>query len=144
MSYQSWIYQTWDQNMYPEMLHGENNPMMTSPNFPRCWPFLAENSQVTGEFPSQRPVTRSFDVFFDLHLNKRLRKQSRRRWFEAPSRSLWRHCNLMVTTYIPLGSGYDITKYLFGMIPHNSLECWPSSITSWLCRRCWARRRIYM
>ena len=32
------------------------------------------NSQVNGEFPSQRPVTRSFDVFFDLHLNKRLSK----------------------------------------------------------------------
>ena len=31
---------------------------------------------VTGEFPSQRPVTRSFDVFFDLRLNKRLSKQS--------------------------------------------------------------------
>ena len=30
------------------------------------------NSPVTGEFPSQRPVTRSFDVFFDLRLNKRL------------------------------------------------------------------------
>ena len=26
-------------------------------------------------------------------LNKRLIKQSRRRWFEIPSRSLWRHCN---------------------------------------------------
>ena len=33
------------------------------------------NSSVTGEFPSQRPVTRSFDVFFDLRLNKRLSKQ---------------------------------------------------------------------
>ena len=28
-----------------------------------------------GEFPAQRPVTRSFDVFFDLRLNKILRKQ---------------------------------------------------------------------
>ena len=28
------------------------------------------NSLVTGEFPSQRPVTRSFDVFCDLRLNK--------------------------------------------------------------------------
>ena len=27
------------------------------------------------EFASQRPVMRSFDVFFDLHLNKRLNKQ---------------------------------------------------------------------
>ena len=33
-----------------------------------------ENSPVNGEFPSQGPVTRSFDVFFDLRLNKRLSK----------------------------------------------------------------------
>ena len=32
----------------------------------------AENSPVPGEFPTQRPVTRSFDIFFDLHPNKRL------------------------------------------------------------------------
>ena len=36
----------------------------------------AGNSPVTGEFPAQRPVTRSFDVSFDLRLNKRLSKQS--------------------------------------------------------------------
>ena len=30
----------------------------------------AGNSPVTSEFPSQRPVTRSLDVFFDLRLNK--------------------------------------------------------------------------
>ena len=53
----------------------------------------AGNSPVTGEFPTQRPVTRSFDVFFDLRVNKRLNKQSRGWWFETPSRSLWRHCN---------------------------------------------------
>ena len=53
----------------------------------------AGNSLVTGEFPSQRPVSRSFDVFFDLHLNKRLSKQSRCWWFKTPSRSLWHHCN---------------------------------------------------
>ena len=34
----------------------------------------AGNSPVPGEFPTQRPVTRSFDVFFDLRLNKRLSK----------------------------------------------------------------------
>ena len=49
--------------------------------------------QVTGGFPSQRPVRRIFDVVFDLHRSKRLSKQSRRRWFEKPSRSLWRHFN---------------------------------------------------
>ena len=48
---------------------------------------------VTGEFPSQRPMTQSFDVFFDLHLDKRLSKQSWGRWFETPSHSLWRHRN---------------------------------------------------
>ena len=53
----------------------------------------AGNSPVTGEFPSQRPVARSFYVFFDLCLNKRLSKQSWRRWFETLSRSLWRHHN---------------------------------------------------
>ena len=52
----------------------------------------AGKSPVTDELPSQRPVARSFDVFFDLRLNKRLSKQSRRRWFETPSRSLWRRC----------------------------------------------------
>ena len=50
----------------------------------------AGNWPVTGEFPAQRPVTRSFDVFFDLHPNKRLSKQSWGWWFETP---LWRHTN---------------------------------------------------
>ena len=53
----------------------------------------AGNSLVTGEFLSQRSVTRSFDVFFDLHLNKQLSKQSWRLWCETLLRSLWRHCN---------------------------------------------------
>ena len=53
------------------------------------------NSLVTGEFSSQRPVTRSLEVFFDLHLNKQLRKQSWGWRFETPSCSLWHHCNEM-------------------------------------------------
>ena len=51
--------------------------MMTSSNGnifrvtgPLCGEFTGP-----GEFPTQRPVTRSFDVFFDLGLNKRLSKQ---------------------------------------------------------------------
>ena len=39
--------------------------------------FCVGNSPVTGEFPAQKPVTRSFDVFFDPRQNKRLSKQSR-------------------------------------------------------------------
>ena len=55
----------------------------------------AWNSPVPGEFPAQRPVARSFDVFFDLHPNKRLSKQSRGWWFETPSCPLWRHHNVL-------------------------------------------------
>ena len=32
------------------------------------------NSPVAGEFPSQQPVARSFDDYFDLRLNKLLSK----------------------------------------------------------------------
>ena len=48
------------------------------------------NPPFTGGFPSQRPGTRSFDVFVDVRLNKWLRC----RWFKTHWRSLWRHCNV--------------------------------------------------
>ena len=53
----------------------------------------AGNSPVSGEFPAQRPVTRSFDVFFDQRPNKRLSKQSWVWWFETHLSPLWRHSN---------------------------------------------------
>ena len=56
-------------------------------HFPHDWPF------VWGIHHGQRPVTWSFDVFFNLRLNKCLSKDSRRRGFETLSRSLWRHSN---------------------------------------------------
>ena len=54
----------------------------------------AGNSQVPGEFPAQSPVARSFDILFDLRLNKRLSKQWWGWLFETLSRQLWCHCNL--------------------------------------------------
>ena len=57
----------------------------------------AGNSPVPGEFPTQRPVTRSFDVFFDLRLNKRLSKQSWGWWFATLTCPLWRHRNVTPT-----------------------------------------------
>ena len=54
---------------------------------------FAGNSPVPGEFPAQRPVTWSFDVFFDLYPNKRWSKQSWGWWFKTLSRPLWRHSN---------------------------------------------------
>ena len=73
------------------------------------------NSSVTGEFPSQRPVTRSFDVFFDLRLNKRLSKQSWGWWYETPSCPLWRHCDEI--RLIPLING----QYNTSLSTHWSL-----------------------
>ena len=69
--------------------------MMTSPNgkFSALLAICAWHSPFTGEFPAQRPVTRSFDVFFDLLLNKRLSKQWWSWWFEKPSRPLGLPCN---------------------------------------------------
>ena len=72
----------------------------------------AGNSPVTSEFPSQRLAARSFDVFFDLCLNKWLSKQSLGWWFETPSRALWRHDN-----------EYDISKK-----NHRILVYWPPSL----------------
>ena len=54
-------------------------------HFPRYWSFVRG---------IHRSPVRSFDVFFDLRLNKWLSKHSRGWWFETQSRSLWRHCNM--------------------------------------------------
>ena len=70
-------------------------------HFPRYWSFVREFTGI----PAQRPVTWSFDVFFNLRLNKRLRKQSRGWWFETPSCSLWRHCDVKHFT------ADDVTKW---------------------------------
>ena len=55
---------------------------------------FAGNSPVPGEFPAQRQVTRSFNVFFDQRPNKQLSKQWWGWWFETPSSPLWRHWNV--------------------------------------------------
>ena len=85
----------------------------------------AGNSPVTGEFPTQRPVTRSFDVFFDLRVNKRLSKQSRGWWFETPSCSLWRHCNAKQqpcrVNSLALVQSYEYTRGVLLTIEGNNI-----------------------
>ena len=66
----------------------------------------AEDSPVTDEFPSQRSVTQSFEVFFDLGLSNRLSKHSWGWWFETPSCPLWRHCN----GYLSLENSKNFTE----------------------------------
>ena len=68
-------------------------------HFPHYWTFVRGIHRSVVEFPSQRPVMQNFDVFFDLRLNKCLRKQSWCWWFEMPSSWLWCHCNLWYRVY---------------------------------------------
>ena len=77
----------------------EVSSRMTSPmeTFCTLLAICAGNSPVPGEFPTQKPVTRSFVVFFDLCRNKGLSKQSGGWWFETLSRPLWRHCNVIAS-----------------------------------------------
>ena len=79
---------------------------MTSSNGNIFCVICAGNSPVSGEFPTQRPVTQSFDVFFDLRPNKRLSKQTWGWWFETLSCSLWRHGNGFQCAY----EGYPQTS----------------------------------
>ena len=78
----------------------------------------AGNSPVPGEFPTQRPVTRSFDVNFDLRPNKRLSKQSWGWWFETQSRPLWRHRN-EVLIY-----GWSILFYVVFYVKRELIPRW--------------------
>ena len=92
--------------------------MMTSSNGnifrvtgPLCGEFTGP-----GEFPTQRPVTRSFDVFFDLRLNKRLSKHSWGWWFETLSWSLWSHHNdEWILTHLRLTKGLLLFRELLKM-----------------------------
>ena len=59
--------------------------------------------------PPQRPVTRNFDVLFDLRIKRRLSKQSKRWWIETPFRSLWRHCYAQAQSC--LVCCYETSKY---------------------------------
>ena len=69
----------------------------------------AGNSLASGEFRTQRPVMRSFDIFFDLCLNKRLSKQSWGWWFETLSCPLWHHCNASQYSSLPVRVRYEVS-----------------------------------
>ena len=97
-------------------------------HFPRYLYFVRGNPRGGRRWisPSQRPVTRSFEVFLDLLLNKQLGKQSIRRWFETPSCSLWRHCK---DTFLSL--------FQFGykrLVAYNNLiQMWAHNEISYSC-----------
>ena len=83
------------------------------------WKQIRVAGHLCGEFtgprwiPPQRPVTRCFDVFFDLHPNNRLSKQWWGWWFVTPSFPFWRHRNVKMFTNITHG-------------PHVHQRHWPA------------------
>ena len=121
----------------PSQLHnrkfelGSMRSMMTSSN----GNFFRVTGHWWGEFtgcrwiPTQRLVTRSFDLFFDLRLNKKVFKQSWGWWYETPSCPSWRHSNgktnswygsqvagggfqrLMTTNDPPTSEHFHLTSY---------------------------------
>ena len=86
----------------------------------------AGNSPIPGEFPSQRPVTRSFDVLFDLHPNKRLSKQPWGWWFETLPRPLWRHRNGQLSSFYLIPRHHRCTDCQLHIVKWigTLTECW--------------------
>ena len=70
----------------------------SSGNIFRVTGLLCGEFTVTREFPAQRAVTQSCDVFCDLRLKQQLSKQRRRRWLGTQWCSLWRNCNETILT----------------------------------------------
>ena len=66
--------------------------------FPCYWPFVRGINWSAVDSPHKGQWRGALMVLFICVWEKRLSKQSRRRWLETPSRSLWRHCH---ATYIP-------------------------------------------
>ena len=96
--------------------HTRHDDVIKCKTFSALLAICAGNSLVPVEFPAQTPVTRSFDAFFDLRLNKRLSKQLWSWWFEKLSCPLWRHCN-------------ELQEY------HDGMMQWKWFLHYWPCQR---------
>ena len=111
MNFRAWI----GNSTHPKQQHDN---VIKWKHFLRYWPFSRRIHRSPVNSPHKRPLTRSFDVFFDLRLKKRLSKRSWRWWFEMQSRPLWRHCNecvifLHAKPWIPGGG-----KSIFTVVIH--------------------------
>ena len=113
LSFGWWIITLTNRDVHIYIFSIGHDDVIKWKHFPRYWPFVRGIHRFTVNSP-QRPVTRSFDVFFDLRLNKRLSKQSWGWWFETPSRSLWRHCNVMHHPCV-LSTLYAVDVILLGL-----------------------------
>ena len=97
-----WFSRMTKWKLLPNRMKSNNKSfMMTSSNGNvfRVTGHLCGEFTGPGEFPTQRPVTRSFFfLLFDLRPNKRLSKHWWGWWFETPSCPLWRHCYVCAVT----------------------------------------------
>ena len=82
----------------------------------------AGKTSVTDEFPAQRPVTRNLDISFDLRLNKHLSKQSWGWWFETPSRSLWRLCNVPIWAQLLFREAWRLKKRVIFIVVYDNIS----------------------
>ena len=80
-------------------------------HFPRYWPFVRRIHRSPVNSP-HKGQWRGDLMFFYMHQNNRLSTQSRHRWLETPSRSLWRHCNewriYVSVDWVACGLGNDM------------------------------------
>ena len=91
----------------------------------------AENSPVTGEQRLvTRPVTRSFDVFFDRQLNKRLSIQSWGCCFETPPRPLWRHCNVWSGSFKEVINTFSVNLTSPNTFVHTRCAVLPKNVAN--------------
>ena len=103
----------------------------------------AGNSPVPGEFPTQRPVTRSFDVYFDLRLNKSLCKQSWGWWFETLLCQLWRHSNETRGVFERLPSKLTFTKRHCIFLLVVEILCSSTKVTIVLMMSAWRLFHVF-
>ena len=134
---------------------GGHDDVIKWKHFPRYWSFV----RGIHRSPAQRPVTRSFDVFFDLRLKKQLSKQWWGWWFETLSRPLWRHCDVAGTSAatvlvvivlelkMHVAPKYGYRNGLFYSIDSNNcrfLLCWSKIVFSLLWNESILRKILYL
>ena len=79
--------------LYTTSISTHHDDVIKWKHFPCCRTFVWRIHRSLVNSPHRGPVMRSFGVFFDLRLNKRLSKQWWGWWFEMPPCPLWCHCN---------------------------------------------------
>ena len=98
-----------------EKIIADHDDVIKWKHFTRYWPFGRKNHQ-------SPPVAQIFDVFFDLRINKRLSKQSRRRWIET--RSLWRHWNVFRMKFILFADSFSCLAFVVGFGVRQGVDLW--------------------